>query len=304
MYHVLRGRIHFLIASILFAALTFAAVAFCNIAFLASWWVGAGVAAVAAFTLAIGVRGRFLIKQHFRQIWALCVWTRPGLTIVRATSPTRTQSERNKSSVECDRQLIRVRLQEAGIAIDDMVINHAEFKEHLQQARYPKRSGRSFLRKASEYYVAAKVLSLSQADVYIDIASSDSPIYHIFERLFGCIGYRQDMIFTKGIVDNTIGGDATCIPVPDQFGSKMSLHCSFEHFEGDSDFLFIREAGRILRPGGVMCIVPLYLKQHYTIRTDPATWCQGRPSFEEDAVILLSKGFGQRHARFYDAPPP
>jgi hypothetical protein len=60
----------------------------------------------------------------------------------------------------------------------------------------------------------------------------------------------------------------------------MSLHCSFEHFEGWSDRDFILEAARVLAPGGRLCIVPLYLA----------------PEYSEERIQTMTLG-GESHAR-------
>jgi hypothetical protein len=90
------------------------------------------------------------------------------------------------------------------------------------------------------------------------------------------------------------------LPLPDGFATKLALHCSFEHFEGDSDIGFIREVPRILRPGGSACIVPLYLCEEYAIQTDPEVAVPGRVVFEGDATVYCARGWGNRHGRFYD----
>ena len=93
------------------------------------------------------------------------------------------------------------------------------------------------------------------------------------------------------------------MPLKDGFFTKMALHCSFEHFEDDTDMRFIKGAYRLLRTGGKLCILPLYLLDSYAIQTDPAVFTKKEmPLFEEDAVIYCARGWGNRHARFYDVP--
>ena len=99
-----------------------------------------------------------------------------------------------------------------------------------------------------------------------------------------------------------IGGDAADMPVKDGFATKMALHCSFEHFEQDSDIRFIKEASRVLKVNGKVCIVPLYLFEKYVIQTDPSVLTKRGISFEKDATIYCARGWGQRHGRFYDVP--
>jgi len=51
----------------------------------------------------------------------------------------------------------------------------------------------------------------------------------------------------------------------------MSLHNSLEHFEGRSDIKFFKEAQRLLRPGGKLLVVPLFIGDTYSTVND-AGW--------------------------------
>jgi SAM-dependent methyltransferase len=100
-----------------------------------------------------------------------------------------------------------------------------------------------------------------------------------------------------------IGGNAAEMPLEDGFATKMAFHCSFEHFEDDTDIRFIEEAYRLLRNGGRLCILPLYVFTEYAILTDPAVFTKrNMPSFENDATIYCARGWGNRHGRFYGIP--
>jgi SAM-dependent methyltransferase len=138
--------------------------------------------------------------------------------------------------------------------------------------------------------------------VYIDVASSNSPSAEIYHKLYGCKTYRQDLIFQRGICGNTIGGDACNMPIKDGFATKMALHCSFEHFEQDSDIRFIKEASRILQKGGKLCIVPLYLSDDHIILINPTNLPRGGLQFDSDAKLYCVKGWAPRHVRYYDVP--
>jgi SAM-dependent methyltransferase len=176
----------------------------------------------------------------------------------------------------------------------------AYFEEAAYREKYPDYYSDNLPEKSLEHYIAARLLDLKPSDIYIDIASEGSPTPEIYHRLFGCTTYRQDLAYPPGVNGDTIGGDAANMPVPDGFASKMGLHCSFEHFEGDSDIGFIKEASRVLRPGGAVCIVPLYLFSNYIILTDPDVSVPQKAQFEEDAVVHCVPKWGNRHGRFYD----
>lgn len=183
----------------------------------------------------------------------------------------------------------------------DVDAYQAYFKEADYLSQYPTYYDFLLPEKSLEHYIAAQFLQLQPDDVYIDIANEGSPTPEIYHRLFGCKTYRQDIRFPPGINNDMIGGDAGNMDVlPDGFASKMALHCSFEHFEGDSDINFIQEAGRILRPGGAVCIVPLYLFDKYAIQTAPSISVPQKVQFEEDAIICCDENWKNRHGRFYD----
>ncbi|HVO67738.1 MAG TPA: methyltransferase domain-containing protein [Syntrophales bacterium] len=194
--------------------------------------------------------------------------------------------------------------------VSDFVINVDEYRNYMQKANYPEfndyyscyQSRNNFIEKSLEHYLAAKLLALSRSDVYIDIANSYSPVPEIYEKLYGCKVYRQDLKFPNGVNNNVIGGDAAHMPLEDGFATKMALHCSFEHFERDSDMRFIREASRVLSSDGRLCILPLYLFTVYAIQTDIAVLSEGSIKFENDAIIYAADGWEERHGRFYDIP--
>lgn len=114
----------------------------------------------------------------------------------------------------------------------------------------------NFVEKTLEHYLAAKILNLSEDDIYIDVATNNSPTPEIYQKLYDCQVYKQDKIFPKGIDGNVIGGDAGHMPVKDNFATKMALHDALQCFEEDSDIRFIKEASRVLRKGGNFASCP------------------------------------------------
>lgn len=194
-----------------------------------------------------------------------------------------------------------------GYEVRDYTVDVEGFRRYLREANYSQfrryyGGGRApnFTEKALEHYLAAQFLDLSPADTYIDIANDESPVPEIYKRLYGCKSYRQDLKFAPGLHGERIGGSAASMPVPDGFVTKMALHCSFEHFEGDADTSFIKEANRVLASGGKLCIVPLYLHTEYAIQTDPAVLPKSGISFEPEAILYCARFWGNRHGRIYD----
>jgi hypothetical protein len=149
--------------------------------------------------------------------------------------------------------------------------------------------------KMLEYYISFRWLDLGPDDTYIDIAAQDCPFAFFVRDHFGSHAYRQDLFYLeKGIHGSDIGGNAARIPLPSGSVSKMSLHNSLEHFEGRSDIRFFREAQRLLRPGGKLLVVPLFIGDTYSTVKD-AGWV------DEEGVKHLW-GEGARFARLYDLP--
>lgn len=211
-----------------------------------------------------------------------------------------------KSSLEPQIDTIAADLKNAGYNLLNFEVDEKEFSNYLSQARYSNfvnyfggGSGAGFMRKAVQHFVAAQLLKLSCPDVYIDVASFDSPVSEIYQRLYECKTYNQDLMFPEGLHGTTIGGDACRMPVADGFASKMALHCSLEHFEKDSDIKFFAEAKRVLKDGGKLCVVPLYLFQSFAVLTNPLYAKRDTP-FDPDAVKYCSKDYYNRHGRFYD----
>lgn len=196
-------------------------------------------------------------------------------------------------------------LEQYQVPVKDLSIDVEGYREYFSRAgyadRYPNYYPWNIAEKSLEHYIAQQLLDLKPEDVYIDIASEGSPVPEIYQRLFGCTTYAQDLFYEEGIHGNRIGSDAASMPLPDGSVTKMALHCSFEHFEGQADSGFIREVSRLLKPGGRLVIVPLYLASTYSILTDPLVSRKNEVQFEQDAVVMAVQGWGNRHGRFYDA---
>ena len=115
--------------------------------------------------------------------------------------------------------------------------------------------GKAFVGKTAEHFVSLK-LSNFRGGIYIDIAASESPFYKVVKKY-----YQQDLVYENGIHGIKIGGNAAHLPVDDESVDFMTLHNSIEHFEGNADTGFIIECSRVLKPGGEVLILPIFLEK-------------------------------------------
>ncbi len=211
------------------------------------------------------------------------------------------QSEEQRNQIESD-------LLKEGFEVAEIHVDRHDYLDYLQRANYERfpaygAAGQTnnLAEKTLQHYLAAKLLSLSQDDIYLDVASSSSPTPEIYRDLYGCATYRQDLECPEGIHGNVIGGNAMNMPVENGFATKMALHCALEHFEKESDIGFIVESSRVLKPGGKVCILPLYLHTEFVALTDLAVInpLKGVP-FDKDATVYCARDWGNRHGRAYD----
>lgn len=203
-------------------------------------------------------------------------------------------------------------LEDAGIVLRENTLDDQAVDEFIKRAEYefyyPEYyHGRDAvkLKKIREHYMAATLLDLKPEDVYVDIASQFSPAPLIYERLFGCRVLRQDFEYVQGRNARVLGGSAGNMPLPTGSVTKMALHCSLEHFEGDEDVKLIRESARVLATGGKLAVVPLYLSDEYKVISQLDQWAmlpeENWPLFPPDAKVYGSRNSGNRHERYYDA---
>lgn len=196
------------------------------------------------------------------------------------------------------------------VEVKEYSIDVADFYEYVRRARYERfdpyyRGGDSGngchrTEKLLQHYLSLKFLDIQPNDVYIDVASNTSPMKRIVKDLYGVSTYSMDLKYPPGINGDTIGCDGGETPLADGSVSNMSLHCAFEHFAYGADCRFIREAERILRVGGRVCIVPLYILKQYSIRVDPTWEADISVRDTEGAKVVYVRGCDIDYGRFYD----
>lgn len=194
---------------------------------------------------------------------------------------------------------------DASIEVRRTRIDVAQYRAYLQAADYPGTYYAGPLRsilpeKTLEHFLSLQSLDLAPEMTVVDVASHDSPFPDIVQRLYGCRVFHQDLEYPPGVHGDRIGSNADALPLPDESVDFMTAHCSFEHFENDSDTGFAREADRVLKPGGTLCIVPLYLADKATIILDPFRDLSGIIVDLETSASYMRNFVGGRFSRRYD----
>jgi len=154
--------------------------------------------------------------------------------------------------------------------IREWLEKHKEKFSRMPTYRAPKWSKLDYLhQKALEYYVSYQLLEPQSKDVFMDVGVEKSSYY----RVLSCREiYLQDMIYPPGLkrVDGRtfrLGGDAASLPLPKESVDKISLHHTFEHFEGEKDRQFIKQSCHILKPGGKCALFPCFYVTNTTLAT-------------------------------------
>ncbi len=169
-------------------------------------------------------------------------------------------------------------LKQLGVEVNELKISREEYLKYLSKASYAenyygggKNPEMNFTEKTLEHFVSTLFIDFYPEMTFIDYAAATSPFSSIIKNIFGIShSFCQDIIFEKGIHGNKIGGYPSDFQLPDNSVDAVTLHCSLEHFEGESDIDFFRSMEKMLKPGGRIIVLPFYLAYEYTIHLDPA----------------------------------
>lgn len=193
-----------------------------------------------------------------------------------------------------------------------------KFKEYFYEinykenySRYCEQYKRSLSRKMMEHYLSFEILSIEKQNkntyTFMDVACSTSPVQLILKNNYEMQEvYKQDLNSQLGVHDKyKIVCNAIDIPLQDKLFDGITLHNSWEHFEGLDDIGFITEASRLLKKGGKFIILPLDLADETYILTSPTVWfnkyrnLKGIPKFDNNAKIFINENKSQRQEKCY-----
>jgi SAM-dependent methyltransferase len=201
---------------------------------------------------------------------------------------------------EPDTAVIESQISALPVRRADYQVNVENYPRWVKAAHYPRLAYLANRdEKFLEHQVSVDLLNVKAPGLLVDVASCRSQFPNIMRRR----GFRviaQDLSYPLGLHGDILGGDAAAMDLPEGSIDGVTLHCSFEHFEGDADTRFATNIGRLLKPGGRVVILPLYLHDRYVIETDPLI-SGGDVPVDRGATLAASFGYTNRFGRHYDA---
>jgi hypothetical protein len=217
------------------------------------------------------------------------------------------RSARSAQHPTCYSEEILGALGRLSVELKPCAVDLDGFQSHVSSFDYPRTYAAGPLaeggfreNKLIEYFIALQILKVEPRQVILDVASEYSIFPTMVRQVYGATVFRQDLIYPPGVHGDRIGGSAAAMPVGDRFADALVLHNSFEHFEGSADSDFLAESWRVLRPGGTVVIVPLFVSDQYCIVTDPLTDRHGI-QWDRGARVIELPGWHNRFGRFYSA---
>ena len=156
--------------------------------------------------------------------------------------------------------------------------------------------------KALEHALTFALLDFSAVARYCDVAAATSPIARALARDWPNVEHwTQDLLFETDVALRQVGGLAQEMKdIEAGFFDALTLHCSYEHFEGEGDVEFLAEVDRVLSARGACLIVPLYVADTHRVYFDPTESPIERVrDFDADAELRPLYRYRQEHGRFY-----
>lgn len=197
---------------------------------------------------------------------------------------------------------LKERLRTLDIPVEDVDINIADFERWCKQTarlrRHYQQDGTEGMHRCLQHYLVSSVLEIGPGDVYIDVGAQQSPFAAILNRR-GVRAYRLDLAYGEGIRGIDIGADGADTKLPDGFASVMSIQDAFQHFVGDADTRFVKEAARVLNAKGRLGIIPLYVDECSFVTVNPFCDVRRLPLDPDARRVWREDGVEVDFARHY-----
>lgn len=134
-----------------------------------------------------------------------------------------------------------------------------------------------YFSKYAEWYVSLHYARQMKARTLVDVGAAYDGFARTLTSLMGDTHVTMlDLAFKKGLHKRSeriacLGADAADMSaIATNSVDLVCMHNAFEHFAGDSDMGCLREAERILRPGGKVLITPFFFAHRHSITVNPA----------------------------------
>lgn len=166
-------------------------------------------------------------------------------------------------------------------------------------------------KKAFEHWLSIKETEDAEGGDFLDVGCATSPFHQLEEildpgtnnRVFRVDLPLPEYGFHAGVNGNVIGCTADQIPLEDESVARIYSHNAIEHFEGPAYIGLFREAARLLKPGGVIYICPLFPAAQ-TFSFVSLTGIYRRlhfPDIPAGIKLVYSDSVGQPFSLFVDA---
>lgn len=198
-----------------------------------------------------------------------------------------------------------------GVAIDDYTPSPEAFKNFQAEGWFPSNyhggnNSSAWDEKLLEHWISCERLSLmnyGKEDIFVDVAAASSPWVQALRERKGLKTFAIDLDEVDPAYRNLPYyriENATKTSFQNASVSGAALHCAYEMFMGEDDTRFINEAARILKPGGKIIILPLYMHTHYCAYATPEYYGKGYSDPAAKEYVRLDCS-GVPSSRKYDA---
>lgn len=176
-----------------------------------------------------------------------------------------------------------------------------DLSDFMRATDYPRYyyAGTRRIRYALWHMAGFRLLNLTPQSVVLDVGAQTGVWGRLARKKLGCKVIDVDLMYKPGLRGTRLGANAAEIPLPSESISHIVSFCAFNCFEGDSDSAFVREARRLLRPGGVLAIVPLCIGDEFANLYDPLL-AVSPSAFDAKARRVAKPGWNTAFGRWYD----